>query len=94
MKIGVKIAIAGSILAAFSVGIAIYSLGIMGGLYEQIKLIDEDRIPKTIQANEIIDQANQVAIATRNMIIFQDEREVMAQKAVIEKAIEIVKDRI
>ncbi|MFW5662231.1 MAG: methyl-accepting chemotaxis protein, partial [Bacteroidota bacterium] len=94
MKIGAKIAIAGTILTAFSVGITIYALGLLNGLNGQIKLIDEDRIPKTIQANEIIDNVNIIGRSIRNMIIFRDQREIMAQKSEIDKSIELIKDRI
>jgi methyl-accepting chemotaxis protein len=96
MKIGVRIAIMGAVLTALSVVIAIVSQTQFTSLQGQMELISEDRVPKTIQANDIIDNLNLMARSVRNMILLdhRDQKEdIQKQTERIENARGIMQQR-
>ncbi|MFW5701845.1 MAG: MCP four helix bundle domain-containing protein, partial [Bacteroidota bacterium] len=97
MKIGVRIALMGVVLALISVVISVTSINSLDSLNEEIHLISEDRVPKTILANDIIDNVNLVARSVRNMIILDINKErekVLEQDEHIAEATKNIADRL
>ena len=69
MKIGTRLASGFAVVVALMVLIAALAITRMASLDEGIKLMVEDRYPKTVQANDIIDSINTIARAMRNTLL-------------------------
>ena len=78
-------------LSALLAFIALFSIRTING---DIDRIVNDRWPKTVQANNIIDNINVVARALRNAIILEDDQLVQQELDRIPEAIRIVTDNI
>jgi methyl-accepting chemotaxis protein len=78
-------------LSALLAVIALFSIRTING---DIDRIVNDRWPKTVQANNIIDNINVVARALRNAIILEDDQLVQQELDRIPEAIRIVTDNI
>jgi methyl-accepting chemotaxis protein len=78
-------------LSALLAFIALFSIRTING---DIDRIVNDRCPKTVQANNIIDNINVVARALRNAIILEDDQLVQQELDRIPEAIRIVTDNI
>ena len=78
-------------LSALLAVIALFSIRTING---EIDRIVNDRWPKTVQANNIIDNINVVARALRNAIILEDDQLLQQELDRIPEAIRIVTDNI
>jgi methyl-accepting chemotaxis protein len=78
-------------LSALLAVIALFSIRTING---DIDRIVNDRWPKTVQANNIIDNINVIARALRNAIILEDDQLVQQELDRIPEAIRIVTDNI
>ena len=78
-------------LSALLAFIALFSIRTING---DIDRIVNDRWPKTVQANNIIDNINVIARALRNAIILEDDQLVRQELDRIPEAIRIVTDNI
>ena len=78
-------------LSALLAFIALFSIRTING---DIDRIVNDRWPKTVQANNIIDNINVIARALRNAIILEDDQLVQQELDRIPEAIRIVTDNI
>ncbi|THF65070.1 methyl-accepting chemotaxis protein [Pseudothauera rhizosphaerae] len=80
LKIGVRLSIAFGLIILLMVIIAAISIARLGRLSDQISLVVDDRYPKTVWANNILDQVNLGAQYTRNAMLARDragaEREI------------------
>lgn len=72
MKIGVKLTVGFGIATLFLAIVFVTALINMSGIKSDVDLVVNDRFPKTVLANEIIDAVNDNARALRNMIIAND----------------------
>jgi len=72
MKIGVKLSVGFGIATLFLAIVFVTALINMSGINSVVDLVVNDRFPKTVLANEIIDAVNDNARALRNMIIAND----------------------
>jgi len=72
MKIGVKLTVGFGIATLFLAIVFVTALINMSRINSDVDLVVNDRFPKTVLANEIIDAVNDNARALRNMIIAND----------------------
>jgi methyl-accepting chemotaxis protein len=79
-KIGTRLSVGFGFLFLFMMVVGGYGIKSIYNLHEEIDLLVEDRMVKVAQTNEIVDQINIVARATRNMII-DDDKESQAKEA-------------
>ena len=66
----------------------------MGDLNEDMQKITDDRFPKTVIANGIIDNVNVVARAARNAVLLKDADAIKSELARIEKARSTITEQI
>jgi len=69
LKIGTKIGLGFAITLLFLIVVSGISITRLNDLNQEVDLLVNDRFPKTIQANNIIDNVNIAARATRNMLL-------------------------
>jgi methyl-accepting chemotaxis protein len=72
LKIGLRLGIGFAVTLALLVTIAVVSIMRINGLNDDIQQMTNDRFPKTVQANNIIDSINNVARLLRNAYIYTD----------------------
>ena len=94
MKIGVKLGLGFGIVAFLLAFLAIFSLARLSGLNDKVQILSKDLFPKTIMANDIIDNVNVVARALRNMIIVKDVESMKKEASRVEDAKGKVTERI
>ena len=70
LKIGVRLGIGFAVTLAFLIAIASISYLRITALGGEIELMVNDRFPKTVQANNLIDALNTVARQLRNAYIY------------------------
>ena len=72
LKIGARLGLAFALLiAALLVVTVVGRLG-MGSIEARLNEATEDRVPKVLQVNEVIDNVNEIARAVRNMALMDD----------------------
>ena len=69
LKIGTKIGLGFAIAILFLVIVSAIGITRLGELNTAVDTLVNDRFPKTVQANAIIDNINVVARSTRNMLL-------------------------
>jgi methyl-accepting chemotaxis protein len=87
---------------AFGFGIALFMLGVvlftglnnLSSINNEVTLLTEDRFPKTVWANEIIDAVNDNARAIRNMMLSDDPKIKEETYKRFDAAKELVTDRL
>jgi methyl-accepting chemotaxis protein len=94
LKIGTRLAIGFGLMVALMVAIALMAITRMAALNEGTDRIVNDRYPKTVQANDIIDSINVIARAMRNTLLLSDPADVKKELARIEEARSTIKDRL
>jgi methyl-accepting chemotaxis protein len=93
IKIGSRLAI-GFALILLTVGIAMAILwSTLNVVDEEIELLTNDRIPKTVWANDIIDQINIANKALNRAVILKDPEELKKTEAVFKAVIDSINDR-
>jgi methyl-accepting chemotaxis protein len=70
LKLGVRLGIGFAITLVLLIVIAIASYSRLGALNDNIELMVNDRFPKTVQANDMIDAINSIARQLRNAYIY------------------------
>jgi len=70
LKIGVRLSIGFGVSLLLLIVMALVAGVSITGLEKDIKLMADDRFPKTVQANEVIDSINLAARAIRNAALF------------------------
>jgi len=79
LRIGARLGLGFGIVLALLAALAIVSYNRTQLLAEGIAELVEDRFPKTVWANEVIEQINVVARAVRNAIILSEQAEVQKE---------------
>ncbi|MFH0976630.1 MAG: methyl-accepting chemotaxis protein [Spirochaetota bacterium] len=72
LKIGKKLGLGFAVGAVIIVILSVYSLFQLSGLKNNIQVLAEDRFPKTLWANTIINNINIAARAIRNILLVRD----------------------
>lgn len=83
MKIGVKLGLSYAVLIAIIITMGLFANSNLSNLNDNVDKLVNDRFPKTVWANTIIDQLNFGAITLRDAFFMQDPAQ---RKAGIEKA--------
>ncbi len=86
MKIGVKLGLAFGLSALFLVIVAAVGWISMDKIQDSLDIIVEDRFPKTVMANNIVDNINRIARAQRNVILADDPEVVKQEIETLESA--------
>ena len=81
LKIGVRLMGAFAAVLLLMVVVAMVSLVRMGALSDGIMDMANDKFPKTVWANNIIDAQNEVARINRNLLLLNDPAEMEKQRA-------------
>ncbi|MCX8016757.1 MAG: MCP four helix bundle domain-containing protein, partial [Rhodocyclaceae bacterium] len=79
LKIGTKIGLGFAIATLFLILVSIIGITRLDTLNRKVDDLVNDRFPKTVQANAIIDNINIVARATRNMLLDPSEANVQRE---------------
>ncbi|MFD2271312.1 MCP four helix bundle domain-containing protein [Undibacterium arcticum] len=66
----------------------------VGGLSEDIRLMNADRYPKTVLAHKIKDELNETARNMRNILLMTDADEIKKELANIDEASRIITESI
>ena len=69
MKIGPRLAFGFGSILVLMIGVGVFSLFQIRGLNASLDTLLHDRFPKTVQANNVINDINEIARALRNMMI-------------------------
>ncbi len=81
MKVGVRQAVGfGAVILLLAV-VVVTSLGSMKNIDQKLDLIINDRYPKTVLANQIVDNINVMARAMRNLLILKDADQLAKERA-------------
>ena len=94
MKIGPRLGFGFGIIMTLLVimgGVSIYEINVMD---DEIDLMVNDRFPKTIQANNVIDNMNIIARALRNIVIDSNKDNVEAELKRIADSRKLITDTI
>ena len=76
MKFGTRLGLAFGLVFVLLIGIACVGIVRVGTINDELKLMVEDRFPKTVWANDIIDAVNIAARAQRNIALLKNEADV------------------
>ncbi|MDD2743978.1 MAG: MCP four helix bundle domain-containing protein, partial [Rhodocyclaceae bacterium] len=82
LKIGVRLGIGFAVTLALLIAVAVISVSRISDLNTEIQLMTNDRFPKTVQANNIIDALNNIARQLRNAYIFSGAEQQRALDAI------------
>lgn len=94
MKIGSRMFLGFGGLVILTVAIALFSIQGLGRVNDSITMIVNDRWPKTVWSNNVIDQINIVAQALRNMILLENKQDIQKEVEKIENARRIVTEEV
>ncbi|HIJ58996.1 MAG TPA: methyl-accepting chemotaxis protein [Nitrospirae bacterium] len=94
MKIGTRLGLGFGLVILSLVIISLLAVTRLANIGETIDKIVNDRFPKVVWANDIIDNLNIIARAMRNMVLVDSESEMKAEEKRIEDARSIIVDRL
>jgi methyl-accepting chemotaxis protein len=94
MKIGSKLSLGFGIVGIMLVVVSVLSLVGLSGLNSGVQTLAKDRFPKTVVANNIIDNINVVARALRNVLLVKDKESMEKETARIAEARKTISDGI
>ena len=94
LKIGVRLGLGFGFVLILLISISTIAFLRVGALNDEIADMVNDKFPKTILANDVIDQVNLVARALRNAILESKPEEVQGQLQRIGEASKIITDRL
>jgi methyl-accepting chemotaxis protein len=81
MKIGMRLMLGFGTVLALMVLSGIFAVVELSSIHNSVEKVATDRLPKMIQANEAIDQANVIARALRNMLLLSDPGKIEQEDA-------------
>lgn len=92
MKIGTRLGMGFGVVIVLIVFMAIFAIFEMSSVSRVVDLVVNDRMPKTIYANDIIDNINIVARAVRNMALRSEMSKIQEEDTRITDASKIVSE--
>ena len=93
-KVSTKLALGFGTIVALLVTMAATAILNMSNLHQDLQSINDDLYPKTVWANDIIDNVNVIAVAMRNMVILKDKAAVQQEAERIQSARKVIVDRL
>ncbi len=93
MKVGTRLGLGFGLMLVLLLVVVFIGITRMSQLNASIDKIIHDRFPKTVQANDIMDNINVMARATRNILIMDTKEEIENQLEHIREARKIINDR-
>ncbi|MGE5492641.1 MAG: methyl-accepting chemotaxis protein [Actinomycetota bacterium] len=94
IRIGTRLAASFALVVILLVVVAWLGINRMAMINGELQTIAEDRFPKTVWANDIIDALNVAARATRNAVLASKPEEVKAEMDRIPALSQIITDRL
>ncbi len=94
LKIGVRLGLGFGFVLILLVSISTVAFLRVGALNDEIANMVNDKFPKTVLANEVIDQVNIVARALRNALLESKPEEVQSQLQRLSDSAKIITDRL
>ncbi|MFP4529421.1 MAG: methyl-accepting chemotaxis protein, partial [Candidatus Kapaibacterium sp.] len=94
MKIGYRLGIGFGILLVILIGVSFTSIGNLETLSGEVTLMVEDRFPKTVWVNDMIDATNDAASAIKNKMLTDDPKEAQISQERLDAAQQTVNDRM
>jgi methyl-accepting chemotaxis protein len=94
MKLGTKLGLGFGAVVALMIGIAFFSITNLSKLNDGLDLVVHNRYPKTILANDILANINQVARSIRNLVIMTNPADMEKEAANIKEAGKTINDRL
>jgi methyl-accepting chemotaxis protein len=93
LKIGIRLGIGFAITLALLISIAVVSYTRLASLNDEIENMVNDKFPKTVMANDVIDAINTIARLLRNAYIYSGEEQKKALDQIPEQR-KIISDRL
>ncbi|WP_423709260.1 methyl-accepting chemotaxis protein [Undibacterium sp. WLX3042] len=78
MKVGTRLGIGFGVVVMLLIGMTLFGINRMSSLNDGTSLLVNDRYPKVVLANEILDGINFNALAMRNLLITEDPEKIKA----------------
>jgi len=94
MKIGTRLGLGFGLILILLAVIAFIGITRLASLNESMDKIVNDRYPKTVQANDVIDNINQIARSMRNTLIMDKPEQIAKELERIQEARKTIKDRL
>jgi len=94
LRIGLRLGLGFGFVLALLAIVATLSYVRVGQISDEIEDMVNDKFPKTVQANDIIDQVNIVARATRNALLLSKPEDAQRELERIPAASKIISERI
>ena len=94
LKIGVRLGIGYAVMAIFLLVVAILGINRASVIEGEVKTLVNDRFPKTVWANNIIDQVNIVARAMRNSLLVKTDEEARKELDRLQEARTVILDNV
>ncbi len=93
MKIAMRLGMGFGLMVVLMITIAVIGITRLANLNTSIDLTVNDRYPKTVMANDIIDNINVIARAMRNALIEEDQAKIRIELGRVEESRQIIIDR-
>ena len=81
LKIGVRLGIGFGLVLTLLIVIASLAYLRVGALNDEIRDLVNDKFPKTVLANDIVDNVNVIARVTRNVALLKDPEQIKGEVA-------------
>lgn len=94
MKVGTRLGIGFGIVVMLLIGMTLFGIYRMSSLNDGTSLLVNDRYPKVVLANEILDGINFNALAMRNLLITEDPEKIKAALSEIKSNVARVGEKI
>lgn len=94
MKIGTRLTLGFGLVVVLLLVISILGYSRISAIDTELSLMVNDRFPKTVLANDIINEVNIVARATRNAVILRDGELVRKEMERITESAKVISDRM
>jgi len=94
MKIGTRLGLGFGLVLLLLGTIAFIAITRMANLNDNIDKIVNDRYPKTVIANDVIDNINKIARSMRNMLIMKDPEQIKKELDRVQDARKVIKESL
>ncbi|MCX7627728.1 MAG: methyl-accepting chemotaxis protein [Methylophilaceae bacterium] len=94
LKIGMKLGVSFAIMLAIMVVISVLSIQSMSAMNAEVDNMVNDKFPKTVWANNVIDNVNHIARSMRDALLVKDEKLIKKQIEKIHESRKIILENI